>query len=137
MAQEQSPTKLGYVCLAKLGAGTGGAAWSHIGCAGATFTCDEDFSQFGASGADEIAANGFARAAATMTTEQTTIANDTIQATHQFTATGSQDVYGFAVFNNATKGQGDPLLSCKFAAVQSMQTDDKLTCTGKCQIKKD
>lgn len=137
MAQEQSPTKKGYVELVKLAIGTAADAWSHIACTDATFTCDEDFENF-SSGDHEIDANGLDRASATMTAEQTTIAGDTIQATHQFTCdTASQDVYGFAVFNSATKDLGDALMSCKFAAVQALEVDDKLTCTGKCQIKKD
>lgn len=135
MAQEQSPTKLGYIELAKLGAKETAVGWSHIALGGATFTCDTDFNQFGAGGANECDGSGLARAAATMTTEETTITDDTIQAIHQFTSAVTDDVYGFAVYNHATKGQGDPLMVCKFASAQSLESGDKLTCTGKAQIK--
>ena len=137
MAQTQSPTNLGYVAMVNRAIGATPAAWSHIACAKATFVADEAFSQFGASGANECNENGFARAAATMTAVQTTIAGDTIQATHQFTCvTAAETVYGFAVYNSATLGAGDPLLSCLFAAAQALEVDDKITCTGKCQLKK-
>lgn len=52
----------------------------------------------------EITANGLARHAATVSQEDTTYTDDTLQLTYQWTATGSQTVKEAGVFNAASSG---------------------------------
>lgn len=136
MAQTESPCKVAYPNTAKLSAGTGGTKWGYIALAEADFTCDEDFTQFGAAGADEHDDGGLARVAATISTITTTVTDDTIKAIHTFTASAERTVYGFAVFNNAAKGQGDCLLCCKFGASITLAIGRTLIAEGDAQIKK-
>jgi hypothetical protein len=52
----------------------------------------------------EVAASGLTRAAATVTQQTTTVANDTLRCTKTFTASGSVSVGEFGVFTAASSG---------------------------------
>jgi len=123
----------GFVELAKLGAGETASAWTHI-------ALGESTGQVAASTAlaDEIVtadACGLEKKAATVTTETTTITDDTIQATATFTATGTRTVTEAGVFNSATESAGDMLMYGELSPQAAMVSGDQLTVTLKVQIK--
>jgi len=133
MAQSQKPTNLGYGELGKLvaeEAATG--VQSIVGLTGAC-TAAEASTFANPGGATKLAANGFTLVDAdTVVSSQTTVANDTVELDHVFTASGAQSVSGFAILNN----DDDVVFAeCCFNAAISMETSDTLTCEMKLQFK--
>ena len=133
MAQTQKPTQLGYAEIAKLvaeEAATG--VQSVVGLTGAC-TAAEASTFANPGGATKLAANGFTLVDAdTVATVTTTVTDDTTQLDHEFTATGTQSVSGFAIENN----DDDVVIAeCCFNAALAMETNDTLTCEAKMQFK--
>ncbi len=139
MAQTQKPTNLGYAEIAKLvaavttamAAGASGVQ-SVVGLTGAC-TAAEASTFANPGGATKLAANGFTLADAdSVVTSQTTVADDTVELDHVFTATGSQSVSGFAIEND----DDDVVFAeCCFAAAVAMENNDTLTVEMKMQFK--
>ena len=133
MAQTQKPTNLGYGELGKLvaeEAATG--VQSIVGLTGAC-TAAEASTFANPGGATKLAANGFTLVDAdTVVSSQTTVANDTVELDHVFTATGAQSVSGFAVENN---DDDVVFMECCFATALAMETNDTLTIEAKMQFK--
>ena len=124
------PCNAGFTELAKLGAGEASDAWTHIELGSGTGQ--------GASSttlATAITADGLQKAAATMTSETTTVTDDTIQATKVFTASGSHTVAEAGLFNQATTDTGDMLMVGDLSPTAPMVSGDTLTITLKCQLK--
>ena len=124
------PCNAGFTELAKLGAGEAADAWTHIELGTGTGQGASDTALAAA-----ITDSGLERAAATMTTETTTVTDDTIQAYKVFTATGTKTVAEAGVFNHATTGNGDMLMVGDLSPAAAMVSGDTLTLTLKCQIK--
>jgi len=76
-----------------------------------------------------ITGNGLARASATVTQEETTVSNDTLQLTHQWTVTGSETVKEIGIFN-ASSG-GDMLARKVLSSAKSLSSGDTYTGTYK------
>ena len=133
MAQTQKPTQLGYAEIAKLvaeEAATG--VQSVVGLTGAC-TAAEASTFANPGGATKLAANGFTLVDAdTVATVTTTVTDDTTQLDHEFTATGTQSVSGFAIENN----DDDVVIAeCCFNAAIAMENNDTLTVQMKVQFK--
>jgi|13_taG_2_1085334.scaffolds.fasta_scaffold283827_2 hypothetical protein len=84
----------------------------------------------------EVTDTGLARATAgTISTVQTTVADDTGSWVHVFTATGSKTITEAGIFN-ASSG-GDMLIVGAVSPEAAMVNGDTLTLTMKCQFKAD
>uniref|UniRef100_A0A6M3IYL8 Uncharacterized protein n=1 Tax=viral metagenome TaxID=1070528 RepID=A0A6M3IYL8_9ZZZZ len=133
MAQTQKPTNLGYGEMGKLlaeEAATG--VQSIVGLTGACAAAEAS-TFLNPGGATKLAANGFTLVdAATVVSSQTTVANDTCELDHVFTATGTQSVSGFAVLNN---DDDVVFMECCFNAALAMEANDTLTIEAKIQFK--
>ena len=129
MAQTQSPTNESYGELGKLASGEAATAFKKI--VGIQGTCTANEAQTYAS-INKCAANGFQIVnATTVASYQTTVANDTVQVHHQFTATGAQIVKGFGTVNT----DSDVLYAlCCFAADVNAEENDTLTCDMKAKF---
>ena len=133
MAQSQKPTNLGYGEIGKLVAEEAATGMqSIVGLTGAC-TAAEASTFANPGGATKLAANGFTLVDAdTVVSSQTTVAADTCELDHVFTASASQSVTGFAVENN----DDDVVLAeCCFNAALAMENSDTLTCEMKLQFK--
>jgi len=132
MAQTQSPTKEGYAEIAKLVAGEAANEVEKVCCIKTSCTADEDQTYAGVTKCTE---SGVAMAAAdTVVTSQTTVANDTVEVDHVFTAGESVTVKGFGIFNNIATP--DVLFAiCCFAADIPLENTDTLTVEMKMQFK--
>ncbi len=124
------PCNAGFTELTKLAVGEAADAWIEIALGigsgqGASDTVLDS----------EITTDGLDRQAATMTSETTTVTDDTIQATKVFTATGSKTVTEAGLFNHVTAGSGDMLMVGDLSPSAPMVSGDTLTITLKCQIK--
>lgn len=130
MAQTESPTTQGYGEIGKMMSGEAATAFAQV--VGIANTCTANEAQTYA-GIDKIAANGFQIVnATTVASYQTTVANDTTQVHHVFTATGTQIVKGFMVANQ----DGDVAFGlCCFASDVNAETNDTLTVDLKSQFK--
>ena len=85
---------------------------------------------------DEVTDTGLGRVTAgTISTIQTTLANDTANWVHVFTATGSKTITEAAIFNAASGG--DMLIVGAVSPSAPMVNGDTLTLTMKCQFKAD
>jgi hypothetical protein len=133
MAQTQKPTALGYGEIGKLVAGEAASAVTKIVGLTAACTAAEASTYANPGTATRLAANGFALATIdTVATVTTTVANDTVQADHVFTATDTQSVSGFAIEHN----DGDATFAeCCFATALAMENTDTLTVQMKIQFK--
>ena len=123
------PTSAGFAEMAKHATGTGSpAAFTRIAVGIGTAP--------GATGdtlGSEVTDSGLARAVAgTISTLQTTVANDTGSWVHVFTATGTKAITEAAIFN-ASSG-GDMLIVGTVSPTASMVSGDTLTLTMKCQF---
>ena len=126
------PTSAGFAEMAKHCTGTGSpAAFTYIAVGigtapGSTATAL----------ASEVTDTGLGRVTAgTVSTIQTTLADDTANWVHVFTATGSKDITEAAIFN-ASSG-GDMLIVGAVSPAANMVNGDTLTLTMKCQFKAD
>jgi hypothetical protein len=129
MAQTQSPTKEGYVEAVKLLTGAVATAVKSIVLIETSVTVNEDQTY---AGITKVTKSGLSIADGTVSIVQTTVAGDTAQVTHQFTAGESASILGFGVCND----DNDVLyMLCGFAAAQALESGDLLTCTGKIQVK--
>lgn len=124
------PCNAGFTEIAKLAVGEAADAWIEIALGTGTGQGASDTVL-----ATEITDSGLDRQAATMTSETTTVTDDTIQGTKVFTATGSKTVTEAGLFNNVTAGQGDMLMVGDLSPSAPMVSGDTLTITLKCQIK--
>lgn len=125
------PCNTGFTELAKLGAGEASDAWTHIELGTGTTTAAATATVCESA----ITTNGLEKVAATMTSETTTVTDDTIQATKVFTATGTTEVKNAGVFNQAATDTGDMLMYGNLSPTAPMVSGDTLTLTMKCQIK--
>mgnify|MGYP003145184186 CR=1 FL=1 len=123
------PCNAGFTELAKLGAGEAANAWTHIALGTGTGQ--------GASSttlATETSASGMARVAAqAVTTETTTVTDDTIQLTKVFTSGATVTISEAGAFNAGSGG--DMLMVGDLSPVAGTVSGDTLTITLKCQIK--
>ena len=133
MAQTQKPTNLGYGEIGRFMAGEAATCVkSIVGLTGAC-TAAEASTFANPGGATKLAANGFVLVNAdTVASVQTTVADDTIQVDHVFTASGDQSVTGFAIEND---DDDVVFMECCFAAALAMETSDTLTIEAKMQFK--
>jgi hypothetical protein len=130
MSQTQGTTNTCYAVVAKRMIGTEVAAFHYIALDEAIAPAyDESTTALVA----ECTKTGLERASATMSTMATTVADDTMQATHQFTAGAKANIRGFAIFNDASAG--DMAMWCRFSDAIPLVEGDLLTITGKIQIK--
>jgi len=133
MAQTQKPTNLGYGELGKLVAGEmATCVQSVVGLTGAC-TAAEASTFLNPGGATKLAANGFALVDAdSVVSSQTTVANDTVELDHVFTASGTQSVSGFAILND----DDDVVYAeCCFATALACESGDTVTVEMKMQFK--
>jgi hypothetical protein len=133
LPQVESPTNKAYAAVGLALAGGAHDAMTHIALEKGSLAAYDETTNAPVSEASE---DGLTRAAATVTTETTTVTNDTAQATHEFTCGAvSTTIKGFFVMT-ATPA-GNALMWCAFASDQNLENGDKLTCTGKIKAKKD
>jgi hypothetical protein len=133
MAQTQSLCTEGFTELGKLLAGEAATPPTKIVNIKTAITVDADQTYAGITKCDE---DGLAIAAGTCTSETTTVADDTLQVTHEFTvgAGVSVTVLGFGLVNT----DGDVLfMICGYNAGIPVEAGDKITNTGKIQVKAD
>ena len=98
MAQVQCATNTGYGEMAKqLTAGETASAVNSCICLKTACCALENQSAANLTNCTE---SGLTVADATMTTSQTTVANDTVQLDHSFNAQATANVLGFACFND-------------------------------------
>lgn len=76
----------------------------------------------------EITDSGLERAVATLSRVQTTVANDTAQRVHEFTATGSKAIAEIGVLNASSDGT---LLSRNVITTKNVESGDTITVTSK------
>ena len=133
MAQTQKPTNLGYGELGRLVSGEAATAVkSVVGLTGAC-TAAEASTFANPGGATKLAANGFTLVDAdTVASSQTTVADDTVELDHVFTASGTQSVSGFAILND----DDDVVYAeCCFATALACESGDTVTVEMKLQFK--
>jgi hypothetical protein len=125
------PTSAGFAEMAKHATGTGSpVAFTKI-------AVGEGSGQVAADTAldDEVTDSGLARATAgTISTLQTTVANDTGSWVHVFTATGTKAITEAGIFNAASPSASDMLIVGTVSPTASMVSGDTLTLTMKCQF---
>lgn len=133
MPQTEKPTNLGYGEIGRLMAESGATGvQSIVGLTGAC-TASEASSFAAPGGATKLAANGFILVDAdSVTASQTTVADDTTELDHVFTATGAQSVSGFAIENN---DDDVVFMEVCFASALALENNDTLTCEAKMQFK--
>ena len=129
MAQTQSPTTEGYTEASKLLAGGTATAFKSMILLKTSCTADATQTYAGVTKCDE---SGCTIADATISNETTTVTDDTVRATHEFTAGASATVKGAGVCND----DNDVLFAIVcFNADVSMESGDKLTPTIDTQVK--
>ena len=133
MAQVQALTNEGFTELGKILAGEASSLPTKIVNIKATFTCDATATYIGVTKATE---DGLAIAAGTCSSVITTVANDTLQVTKEFTvgAGVSVTLYGFGLVNTDADVM---FMSCLFNAAIPVEAGDKITNTAKIQVKAD
>ena len=126
------PTSAGFAQMAKHCTGTGSpAAFTYIAIGEGTAPGSTATALV-----DEVTDTGLGRVTAgTVSTIQTTLADDTANWVHVFTATGSKDITEAAIFNAASSG--DMLIVGAVSPAANMVNGDTLTLTMKCQFKAD
>jgi len=132
MPQVESPTNKLYAAAGRAIAGDTHDAATHIALEKGSMAAYDETTNACSSEATE---SGLARAAATVTHENTAVTDDTTQATKTFTAGVSATIKGFMVMTAASNGNA--LMWCAFASDQNLEASDQLTTTGKMQFKKD
>jgi len=130
MAQSQSPTNEGYGELGKLVSGE--SATGVKSCVCIKTSCTADATQT-AAGITKSTESGLTIADAdSVASATTTVANDTVQLDHVFTAGADATVKGFGVLND----DDDVLYGiCCFAADVPIESGDTLTVQMKMQFK--
>jgi hypothetical protein len=131
MAQTQVPTVEGFQELSKLLAGVAATAAKSIVNIKTSITVDAAQTYAGITKCTE---DGLAIADGTVTQVTTTETNDTVQVSKEFTvgAGVSVTVLGFGVCND----DDDVLyMICGYNAGQALEAGDKITNTGKMQVK--
>jgi len=133
MAQTQSSTTEGYTEIGKIMAGEGSSVPTKIVLIKTSCTADATQTY---SGITKCTEDGLAMAASTCTSETTTVTDDTLQVTHEFTAgVGvSVTVLGAGLVN--TDEDVLFMLTC-FNAGIAMEAGDTLTPTLQMQFKAD
>lgn len=130
MSQTQSPTTQGYGEIGKHMAGESATPVNKVGGLKTTCTANEAQNYAGVTWCTESGL--IVVAADTVVSSQTTVANDTVELDHVFTAGEAVTVKGFGTANT----DGDVLFAiCCFAADVSLQTSDTLTVEMKMQFK--
>lgn len=133
MAQVDSLCTQGFTELGKLLAGEAATVPSKIVLIKTSITADATQTFAGITKCTE---DGLAIAAGTCTSETTTVTDDTLQVTHEFTAGAgvSVTVLGHGLVNT----DGDVLFGISaWNAGNPMEAGDKVTCTSKIQVKAD
>jgi len=138
MAQTQKPTRQGYAEIAKLVAGENASKVAKIcGYTGSSVCVAAETSTYTtpATNATKATTMGFAMAAAnSVVTSTTTVAGDTVEVDHVFTATGSININGFGIYNN--EATPDVLfMECCFNTVIPCEAGDTITVEAKMQFK--
>jgi len=130
MAQTQSTTTQGYAEAAKLLAGEAATEVQSIVCIKTSCTANDTQTYAGITKCTE---SGVSLVDAdSVKTSQTTVANDTVEVDHVFTAGETVTVLGFGVCNN----DDDVLYAlCCFNAECAMENTDTLTVEMKIQVK--
>lgn len=133
MSQVDSLCSQGYSEIGKIMAGEASSVPSKIVLIKTSITADADQTY---SGITKCTEDGLAIAAGTCTSETTTITDDTLQVTHEFTAGAgvSVTVLGHGLVNT----DADVLFSiCAYNAGLALEAGDKITATSKIQFKAD
>lgn len=133
MAQTQSLCTEGYTEIGKLLAGEAATVPSKIVNIKTSITVDATQTYAGITKCTE---DGIAIAAGTCTSETTTVTDDTLQVTKEFTvgAGVSVTILGFGLVNT----DADVLfMICGYNAGVAVEAGDKVTNTGKIQVKAD
>ena len=118
--------------MATAGDGAGSCVKSIVGLTGAC-TASEDSTFANPGGATKLAANGFTLADAdSVATSKTSVDDDTVEVDHVFTASGTQEVSGFAIEND---DDDVVFMECCFNAAVTFETSDTCTCEAKMQFK--
>jgi len=135
MAQSQTTTNEGYGELGKLVSGEAASAVTSVVCYESTCTAAAETSTYASPAATKITDSGLSIADAdTVSSVQTTTADDTVQLDHQFTASGTKTVTGFGICND----EDDVLYGeCCFNAGIAMESSDTLDVQMKIQFKAD
>ena len=131
MAQTSSLTKEGYAELTKLCCGEAATAVKSICCLKTTCTANEDQTSAGVTKCTE---SGLTIADGTVTSEKTTVTDDTIQCVHTHTAGEAATVKGAGLWND----DDDQLIAIVcYAADVSLEASDTIKNTFKIQLKTD
>jgi len=127
------PMNAGFTEMAKHATGTGSpAAFTRIALGETTATAGD--SATNTTLGTELTDSGLARTVAdTVSTVTTTVADDTLNLSHVFTATATKTVLEAGVFNAASTG--DMLMAGALSPSAPMVSGDTLTITMKCQFK--
>ena len=120
-------TNAGISEIVYLACGEAGNAWSHIAIGTSSTTATVGDTSLEA----EITTNGGARDASTVSSEQTSTADDTIQLKSGWNFTGSLNIRESGVFNSGAAG--DMLCRQTFATL-AVNDGDSLTITWKVQL---
>jgi hypothetical protein len=133
MPQVDSLTTEGFTELGKLLAGEAATTLTKIVLIKTSITADATQTYAGITKCTE---DGLAIAAATCTSETTTVTDDTLQLTHEFTAGAgvSVTVLGHGAVNTDADALG---AICAYNAGMPMEAGDKITATTRIQIKAD
>ena len=123
----------GYSELVKKGVGEASDAFTYVAIGTGTGQTATSTTL-----AAETVVSGLARAAATSTSETTTVTDDTMQWVKTWTNGGATTVITeFGVFNNAVKDAGDMMMYAELSPSASLPITSTLTITAKTQIKAD
>lgn len=131
MSQAQTATNTGYGEMAKYLAGEASNAICNAICLKTSCCATEACAAADLTNCTE---SGLTILAGTMTTSQTTVANDTVQLDRSFNAQATATVLGFACFN----ADNDVAMGiCCFAAGVPLETNDLLNVQFKWAISAD
>lgn len=131
----QKPTTQGYGEIGKRMAGEASAEVEKICCYEGTCSAASESSTYASPAAAKSTKSGVSMAsAATVVSSQTTVANDTVEVDHVFTAGETVTVTGFGIFNNEVTPDVLFAEMC-FTAGVAMESSDTLTVELKLQFK--
>ena len=129
------PTTQGYGEIGKMIASEAATKVAKECCYEGTCTAASESSTYASPAAAKSVKSGYAMVASdTVVTSTTTVANDTVELDHVFTAGESATITGFGIFNNETTPDVLYAEMC-FTSGQVMETSDTLTVEMKLQFK--
>jgi hypothetical protein len=93
-------------------------------------TYDENLASF----TTEHTTGGLARGDGEFLDSTPSVASHKLTVTYKFTATASNTVYGWGLFNSATPAGSKLLMAYKFTSAQELENNDTLTCKAEITI---